>query len=286
MKHIIFYQLAILSLISNMAISQCTFFNLNYTFTEANRGQTVNVTWTTDCPSNQLLSISIIGLSCNCVMHSYHNVPNTGSYNYIIPSNLSIGTAYFYVQNNPATEWDYGPHFELLGALSVEYDRNLHTEIENNSIYANWSTASESNNSRFEIQRSADGENFGSIGWVDGAGNSSEEKSYKFMDDDPIRSINYYRLKQIDYDGKYEYSKIVSMKMANEELAIFPNPTDELLNCSGIFQNTSYRIYSSMFENIKSGIIETDGQINIGGLQSGLYFISFANRSVFKFYKN
>jgi photosystem II stability/assembly factor-like uncharacterized protein len=80
----------------------------------------------------------------------------------------------------------------------------------NNKIILNWSTASENNNHGFEIERSYDGENFFKIGFVNGSGTTTEPGGYTFTDQ-PINSNIYYRLKQIDFDGSYEYSSVVEV---------------------------------------------------------------------------
>lgn len=72
-----------------------------------------------------------------------------------------------------------------------------------NGILLKWATASEINNSHFEIQRSVDGQTFEGIGLVNGYGTTNEYHQYEFLDRVP-KSVNYYRLRQVDYDGKFE----------------------------------------------------------------------------------
>ena len=83
-------------------------------------------------------------------------------------------------------------------------------EREEDNIKLNWSTASEENNDYFEIQKSYDSEVFTPIGYVDGAGNSNEVLDYSYTDSETNKA--YYRLKQLDYDGEFEYSDIVVVK--------------------------------------------------------------------------
>lgn len=79
-----------------------------------------------------------------------------------------------------------------------------------------WSTASEINNNYFEIERSIDGQDFEYIGEIQGKGNSSSNINYQFIDEYPKQTINYYRLKQVDYDGLFEYSKIIAIQSINK----------------------------------------------------------------------
>ncbi|MEZ4980276.1 MAG: hypothetical protein R2769_01560 [Saprospiraceae bacterium] len=74
-----------------------------------------------------------------------------------------------------------------------------------------WSTATELDNEVFIIEKSVDGKNYEVIGKVDGAGNSNTIINYFFVDENKSKGLAYYRLKQVDFDGTYEYSAIVSV---------------------------------------------------------------------------
>ncbi|MEJ7646070.1 MAG: PA14 domain-containing protein [Chryseolinea sp.] len=88
-----------------------------------------------------------------------------------------------------------------------------------------WKTASEKNNNGFRVERSMDGMTFDSLGFVDGYGTSQVARAYTFVDGAPAWGWNYYRLKQIDYDGKYEYSKVIPVfSDAVVKVGVYPNP--------------------------------------------------------------
>ncbi|MCK6606345.1 MAG: T9SS type A sorting domain-containing protein [Ignavibacteriaceae bacterium] len=95
-------------------------------------------------------------------------------------------------------------------------------------VILNWTTASEVNNSGFEIQRSTDKTDFTSIGFVPGKGTATEHQSYSCSDHNAAQGINYYRLKQIDYSGSFEYSGVIEVAPTNigtfELKQNFPNP--------------------------------------------------------------
>jgi len=74
-----------------------------------------------------------------------------------------------------------------------------------------WTTLSETNNSGFQIERSPDGENFVSIAFVEGHGTSTIERNYQYIDDEVNAGVYYYRLRQIDFNGSYEYSDAVKV---------------------------------------------------------------------------
>jgi hypothetical protein len=120
---------------------------------------------------------------------------------------------------------------ELLEFYAVSKGQNV-------NLY--WSTASEKNNSYFEVERSADGIHFSAIGRVNGAMNSSEVNRYELDDTQPLQGINYYRLVQYDVDGASHYSKIIILNRTNsaEELfTVAPNPTADYFT---VFFPTDY----------------------------------------------
>ena len=106
---------------------------------------------------------------------------------------------------------------------------------QNNKIILSWVTASESDNQYFEIERSINGNQFEPIGRVAGAGTTSQTTHYNFTDVTPVTRINYYRLKQVDIDGRYKYSAILTTKL-NSKLEkgvnISPNPVSNKINIS------------------------------------------------------
>lgn len=80
-----------------------------------------------------------------------------------------------------------------------------------NEVVLLWSTAYEFNNSHFDIQRSSNGTDFITIGTVSGVGNSRTLQTYQFTDYEPLRGMAYYRIRQVDFDGMSDYSKIVTV---------------------------------------------------------------------------
>lgn len=101
--------------------------------------------------------------------------------------------------------------------------------IKGGNTMLKWTTASEINNEGFEVQRSIDGKEFRKVGWVEGQGNSSAMIDYRF-EDNSIQSNEqyYYRLKQVDFDGKFSFSEtkaIMNKDLKNFILSdISPNP--------------------------------------------------------------
>jgi hypothetical protein len=100
--------------------------------------------------------------------------------------------------------------------------------VNNNEVTLNWATATETNNQGFEIERKALNREFEKIGYVAGFGTTTEPKSYSFKDSDIPAGNYFYRLKQIDFGGSFEYSDVIEAKVGNPEEFIleqnYPNP--------------------------------------------------------------
>lgn len=104
--------------------------------------------------------------------------------------------------------------------------------MNNKQVDITWTTATESNNDYYTIEKSKDGINFETSSIVDAAGNSLSLINYKDIDSNPYQGISYYRLKQTDFNGTFSYSKIVAVNysFSSDGMSIFPNPTDGELN--------------------------------------------------------
>ena len=112
-----------------------------------------------------------------------------------------------------------------------------------------WATENEINNSHFHIERSSDLNDFQSIGQVDGYGNAIESIAYEFLDQKPLNGNNYYRLKQVDFDGNYTYSNIIGVQWELQEaiipISVFPNPVHDQLTLSN---PNNYQVFISIFD--------------------------------------
>ncbi len=99
------------------------------------------------------------------------------------------------------------------------------------NVLLQWQTASELNNEAFIIERSADGLSFEPIATVEGKGTTTETSDYHFTDLRPLPGTSYYRLKQVDFNGKYEYSELVSVRRPQTmDVIAYPIPVKDVLN--------------------------------------------------------
>ena len=163
-------------------------------------------------------------------------------------------------------------------------------KIKINAI-VNWTTAQEINSNAFEVERAFVIGNWSLIGKVKAAGNSNSVKIYQFIDNlssiqKPASNIIYYRLRIIDTDGSFSYSKIVSINWdeeAEENISVFPNPFDEnvFIKVASIsnqqakitLRDITGKIISTEHFEINSGLTIRDLH-NVVALQHGLYFIT------------
>ncbi|HRI61841.1 MAG TPA: T9SS type A sorting domain-containing protein [Saprospiraceae bacterium] len=99
----------------------------------------------------------------------------------------------------------------------------------NGGVHLLWATATEKDNQGFDVERSADGRNWASIGFVPGNGTTAIPQDYLFRDEKPLAGVNYYRLKQNDTNGKFEYSPMVVADVRKDDVDfnVFPNPSND-----------------------------------------------------------
>jgi hypothetical protein len=164
--------------------------------------------------------------------------------------------------------------------LPVEFLSFSGAYITKNQVQLNWKTATEKNNSHFIIERSVDALNFTRIDKVEGAGNSVSEKQYKYIDRNATASGYYYRIKQVDMDGKYSYTGTIWVSQNDNNLIqikAYPNPFMDNISIvvSGANQSLEIEIidvkgntiYSNSTSNNEKNIIQTKSW------QPGLYVL-------------
>ena len=150
-------------------------------------------------------------------------------------------------------------------------------------VELNWETATEINNDYFTIERSMNLKDWEVVEKMNGAGNSNTILSYIYIDSNPLNGTSYYRIKQTDYDGKYDYSEIISVETNQiliTELKTYPNPTTLQVTIEGDSHEWSNTvIFNAMGENVtnltKQTIIgDTKLNIDLSRLSAGMYYIT------------
>jgi hypothetical protein len=161
----------------------------------------------------------------------------------------------------------------------------------NNAAYLDWQTSQEINNDHFELYKSTDGQTFSQIATVKGAGYSNLVKNYSFIDNSVGNSaIVYYRLKQVDGNGKFTYSSIVRIATGGKMgIEVFPNPfvnnftasftANKNADAELILRNSVGQ--PVMRKTIK--VIKGSNSINVTSLPSlntGMYYLSISNDDI------
>jgi hypothetical protein len=132
--------------------------------------------------------------------------------------------------NNTAMHQDYDYMIDnWLNYSTIPVELTSFTaNVIDNSVELNWTTATELNNSGFEIERSNDNITFANLGFVPGCGTTTETKNYTYTDRSLNRRVFYYRLKQIDFDGSFNYSSVIGAEVSIPGVFAlaqnFPNP--------------------------------------------------------------
>ncbi|MES2780570.1 MAG: T9SS type A sorting domain-containing protein [Bacteroidota bacterium] len=155
------------------------------------------------------------------------------------------------------------------------------------NVLLNWNTASETNNLGFEIERSLDSRSFEKVDFVKGAGNSNRELRYAYTDVDAFSNVSvlYYRLKQVDRDGQYNYSHVVRVTANDEKvnaLSVYPNPFTTDYSVS--FNATSEGVSNIEMVDIQgrtvlqqSVTVVSGNNIvpftNVNRIENGIYFV-------------
>ncbi|MCF2487103.1 T9SS type A sorting domain-containing protein [Dyadobacter sp. CY347] len=143
-----------------------------------------------------------------------------------------------------------------------------------------WKTASETKNKGFEIERSTNPTAFQKIGFVEGNGDANEENTYSFTDPNP-GTITYYRLKQLDFDGTFEHSKIIAVRNGQGAAKVYPNPSRGTLHIESKDKNQPYSIRNVQGFSVMESSVLPSKPLDMSSLQNGLYLIT-VGKDVFK----
>lgn len=194
--------------------------------------------------------------------------------------------------SGPGTElweaWTLVNNSTLLPVDLIHFDVNC----ESDKALITWTTASESNSSHFEIEKSLDGINYTSIGQVDAAGNSSQNINYSFVDPQGAIGTAYYRLKQFDHDGQFKYFAARSLKACGNEddiqitsyndghLEVIFNLKESNEFKISLYDMGGKLVSTPISENVPSG--QTFHKLKYDHLSGGIYMLVVSNPSQVK----
>lgn len=160
-----------------------------------------------------------------------------------------------------------------------------------NGAKLNWQTVSEQNSKNFEIEKSTNGAtNWITIGSTNAAGNSSLSKQYEYFD--LKGGTAYYRLRQIDRDGRFTYSSVqnVTCKAQNSSILLYPVPAKNIVNlvlstersskASIVLVDMSGKVMRQINTSLEKGM--NNLKVNVAGLSSGEYILKVVGSDAFK----
>lgn len=202
-----------------------------------------------------------------------------------------VGGASFEVATGSSVDmsWSWsGTNETAHAAAELNYISSLPVELTffkgqttNEGTFLTWQTAIEENNYGFEVERSTNGQDWETLAFVEGHGTTIETQNYTYTDEAPLTGINYYRLKQIDFDGAFEYSDVVNITMKasnNGEVRLFPNPVSDELNI--VNGEGVATIYNALGQPVRELIINNvQSTINVKDLPKGQYILRITQQN-------
>lgn len=183
------------------------------------------------------------------------------------------------------------------GALPVQF-LGITARQKGSGVSIEWSTAQEINSSRFDIEKSTDGNSdWSTISSVDAAGNSSVVRNYNAFDSKPSNGLNFYRVNQIDKDGNSKYSKTVrvSLNLNKVGISVLANPFQGVLIVD-FSSTTEQSVFARIIDITGKQVVSekwlvTPGTTrkqfsNVSGLQQGIYILNISSQSGEVLYNN
>jgi CshA-type fibril repeat protein len=192
--------------------------------------------------------------------------------NSITYENLRVAATASYLDNDFGI---YNPQALPLNLLSFDA-KNI-----DNAVKLSWKTANEVDFSHFEVQHSADAKEFGDIAKVE----SSNTNQYSVFDNNPAEGYNYYRLKMVDLDGTFQYSKIVKVYFGNSENIKVENPAVAgAFKVSTSIRNANFTLVNNLGVRVPLTITETGigtYQFKVNNAVAGVYYLNMEKNGKF-----
>lgn len=185
---------------------------------------------------------------------------------------------------NDILSWDeINMSVDLFEPLPLTWTTPLKALYNNGKTDLKWSVAEQFNNEKFVVQHSRDGSDFESIGEIKILENLQEEIDFYYYHDNTPLGVNYYRIKQVDFDGKYSFSSIaaVEVRKGNTAISFFPNPSIGIISFELIgSENEVIEIYNLQGILMKVELIENGDQLDLSNFAKGMYFVKNKNGEI------
>ena len=220
---------------------------------------------------------------------------NQGNTEVIVPSVTTLGTGatIFTASFTGFSRFFLVDAGAILPVVLTEFSGKVNTD---RNALLTWRTSSEYNSRSFDLETGRDGINFERLSTITAVGNSATEQQYEYTHIAPPAGLNYYRLRQIDLDGKMEYSKIISLLVDAVEgkVVLYPVPATDKLNIDfgGLSGVGEIEIFSAEMKLMKRETVDdmrSTKTITVAELAKGIYFVRYNNGSqtgILQFVKN
>jgi len=215
----------------------------------------------------------------------YRTYLSTGPY--FVPIGETLTLDYAFVAGTSLADLQVNADDAILYGVNVPVELTSFTATVNNegSVVLNWSTATELNNQMFEIERKSETGQYTTIGYVEGYGTTTEPQEYSYSDNTVETGTYFYRLKQIDFGGQYEYSDEIEVEV-NGPLTFaleqnYPNPFNPSTNIkyslpeNGFVKLSVYNLVGEEVSVLVNGMVDAgfyEVTFNAANLPSGTYF--------------
>ena len=177
-------------------------------------------------------------------------------------------------------------YFYSASVLAVEL-ATVKAKAVNNTTVLNWSTSSEKDNAGFTIERSADATNFTAIGNVKGNGTTNAASDYTFTDATPLTGVNYYRLRQADFNGKESFSKVVSVAFGKNVLVLKNTLVQNTLEVTvSESEKGPLSIFNVSGQLVFSAKVQGTQVLDVSSLTAGVYIVRMGTGEARRFMKN
>ena len=214
------------------------------------------------CPTTAVDYVGY-GTTTGCGPHTDATIPSGDNTKGYVRTNTAIPGSYV-IKNNP---------------LPVQF-YSFNADLKGRSTSLSFSTATETDNDYFTIERSGDGRTFDAIGKIQGAGNSAVKQSYAFTDENPLPRVNYYRIKQTDYNGSYNYTEVKSVRHRISNSIITPGKTDGILFVTSDLKSYDVVVYNTAGQEVqRNKSLSGDQNFSIENLQPGIYFVRILDQT-------
>jgi Secretion system C-terminal sorting domain len=270
-------------------LSAATYRNATgYTYKVVGADQEITLWVSSDPATNEKVGAQIgYNLGASFIYTGFTFSPPAPGGPGLFPITITIPLAATNIQRELVSQNQSGGNYGYTGLVAIGSPTPVELQsfsgsAQTSSNELSWKTVTEINNNYFDVQRSANGQDWASIGQVKGNGTTNVSQSYTFVDNSPLAGINYYRLNQVDFDASSQFSTVISVvrKAGLGVVAVTPNPAKDRirLNTELDLSDKNIAIYDVLGREVFSSK-DGDANIDVANLPSAIYIVRISDLS-------